>query len=70
MPTQIIPIPKSVEITNSYFILSDDTGITSNANFQTSYNFLKEYITFPHEPLRYKRVIRFKKVIKKKGYKK
>ncbi len=41
---QIIPIPQSLEITNSYFILSDDTGITSNVNFQTSYNFLKAYI--------------------------
>ena len=38
--------------------------------FKKINNFLKEYITFPHEHLRYKRVIRFKKVIKKKGYKK
>ena len=38
--------------------------------FKNINNFLKEYITFPHEPLKYKRVIRFKKVIKKKGYKK
>ncbi len=38
--------------------------------FKKINNFLKEYITFKHEPLRYKRVLRFKKVIKKKGYKK
>jgi hypothetical protein len=38
--------------------------------FKKINNFLKEYITFKHEPLRYKRVIRFKKVIKKRGFKK
>ena len=38
--------------------------------FKKINNFLKEYITFKQKPLRYKRVIRFKKVIKKKGYKK
>ena len=38
--------------------------------FKKINNFLKEYIKFKHEPLKYKRVIRFNKVIKKKGYKK
>jgi len=38
--------------------------------FKKINNFLKEYITFKHEPLKYKRVIKFKKVIKKRGFKK
>jgi hypothetical protein len=38
--------------------------------FEKIHNLLKEYISFKHEPLRYKRIVRFKKVIKKKGYKK
>jgi hypothetical protein len=38
--------------------------------FKKINKFLKEYITFKHEPLKYKRVIRFKKVIKKRGFKK
>jgi hypothetical protein len=38
--------------------------------FKKINNFLKQYITFKHEPLKYKRVIRFKKVIKKRGFKK
>jgi hypothetical protein len=38
--------------------------------FKKINSFLKKYITFKHEPLKYKRVIRFKKVIKKRGFKK
>lgn len=38
--------------------------------FKKINNFLKKYITFKHEPLKYKRVIRFKKIIKKRGFKK
>ncbi|MDH7913331.1 family 20 glycosylhydrolase [Winogradskyella sp. SYSU M77433] len=41
---QIIPIPDSVELTDSFFTIDESTGITYDDNFKVSAQFLKDFI--------------------------
>ncbi|WP_431108532.1 beta-N-acetylhexosaminidase [Winogradskyella poriferorum] len=41
---QIIPIPDSVELTDSFFTIGESTGITYDDNFKVSAQFLKDFI--------------------------
>ena len=41
---QIIPIPISVELTDSFFTIDESTGITYDDNFKVSAQFLKDFI--------------------------
>ena len=42
--TQIIPVPNSITHSKSHFILNENTGITSNEDFEVSTRFLKTFI--------------------------
>jgi len=41
---QIIPIPDSIELTDSFFTIDESTGITYDDNFKVSALFLKDFI--------------------------
>lgn len=41
---QIIPIPDSVELTDSFFTIDENTGITYDDSFKVSAQFLKDFI--------------------------
>ena len=41
---QIIPVPSSIEMINKYFILSEETGISYDKEFQIAGDFLKTYV--------------------------
>ncbi len=40
----IIPLPQSMNVTKSYFVLDSLTGIQSNSNFENSINFFKNFL--------------------------
>ena len=40
----IIPLPQSMNVTKSFFVLDNSTGIQTNSDFETSINYLKKFL--------------------------